>query len=279
MGLYDGEEYFFQTDSHMRFAKGWDSKLIEMYESLAFEKGHRNIILSQFPAPYFVGSDGKDYYPKDDPDFLDYPTSTKVVNTWSGVWAGHRVDMDLSKPQPTQTVLGALLFSHGNIVNELPYDERICFMGEELCYAIRAYTRGWEMYAPNEMVAWHFYKRQERPKIWKDNLSDRSWTALEMYSQTVQKDVLLAIERGTFGIADFNKYLEYQELIGINFEDYYRDEMPIKANMGLLITETEFDEEFNMIEIAKTGYCTEGLHSQCLADQECMCLCHGGKNE
>ena len=30
MELYDNEDYFFQVDSHMRFAKGWDTKLKNM---------------------------------------------------------------------------------------------------------------------------------------------------------------------------------------------------------------------------------------------------------
>jgi len=91
-------------------------------------------------------------------------------------------------------------------------------MGEELCFAIRAYTRGYALYAPNEMLATHFYKRDERPKIWRDNVAGRSWTDLEMHSQQVQKRVLLGADEGVYGIGDYQKYLDYQDMIGINFE-------------------------------------------------------------
>jgi hypothetical protein len=275
MELYDGEDYFFQTDSHMRFAKGWDTKLIEMYKWSANDAGTYKIILSQFPAAYTIFTDGSESYIVDDPDFWSSPSWTSVVNTWSGVWAGNREKMeDFSHPHKTHTVLGALLFSHGDIVDEIPYDERISFMGEELCFAIRAYTRGWHLYAPHEMLAWHFYKREERPKIWKDNVAGRSWTDIEMASQRIQKEVLLGNEQGIFGIGDYNKYLEYQEMIGINFAKFYNEEIDTKVNLGLITTDTIFDDDFNMIEIAMSGYCTQNIHSQCLAKDNCDCVCH-----
>lgn len=278
MELYDGEDFFFQVDAHMRFAKGWDTSLINMYNWCVKDAGSHKVILSQFAAPFIVGSDDKDYYIHDDPDFWDRPSWTSVVNTWAASWAGHRQEIeDLSVPAKTHTVLCGLLFTHGDFVKEIPYDERISFMGEELCIAIRAYTRDWHLYAPNEILAWHFYKREERPKIWKDNVAGRSWSDIEMSSQRVQQSVLLGEEQGIYGIGDYQKYLDYQELIGIDFAKFYAEEMGRKVNLGILNTEIEFDENFNLIEISKTGYCLKGLHSQCLAKDECDCTCHKGE--
>lgn len=275
MELYDEEDYFFQVDSHMRFAKGWDSKLINMLSLTQKNAKNNKIILSQFPAPYESLTNGEDYYIKGDPDFWDEPSWTSVVNTWNGVWAGNREKM-LSKeyPHKSHTILAGFLFAPGYIVHEIPYDERISFMGEELCFALRAYTRGWEIYAPNEMLSWHFYKREDRPKIWKDNIVGRSWSDIEMKSQRVQRDVLLGVERGTYGIDDYHKYLEYQELIGINFEKFYENELSDKVNLGTITQEIEFDKEFNLVEVAKSGYCINGLHSKCFAEDLCFCSCH-----
>lgn len=274
MELYDGEDFFFQTDSHMRFAKGWDTKLKGMLEWCQGEQGTDKIILSQFPAPYLPLTDGTDHFPQGDPDFWDKPSWTSVLNTWSGAWGGRREKIKkLHTPKYSHTVLGALIFAPGFIVNEIPYDERISFMGEELCFAIRAYTRGWHIYAPNEMVAWHFYKRKDRPKIWNDNIAGRSWTDIELKSQAVQRNVLLGIEEGVYGIGDYDKYLEYQKMIKINFEDFYHKEMSESLNLGLVTEETKFDENFNLIQVAKTGYCTNGIHSRCDAEV-CTCICH-----
>lgn len=275
MELYAGEDYFFQVDSHMRFARGWDSDLKQMLEWCQKKQGTEKIILSQFPAPYTILSNGQEYYPKNDQYFWSKPSWTSVVNTWTGVWAGNREPLvDRTVPNYSHTVLAGLLFAVGSLVEEVPYDERISFMGEELCFAIRAYTRGWHIYAPHKMVAWHYYKREEDPKIWKDNTSKRSWSQIEMFSQRVQRDVLLGIEQGTYGIGDYQKYLEYQELIGINFADFYKNEIDERVNLGLLTQEIKFDENFKMIEVAITGYCNTGKHDQCFLLEDCDCICH-----
>lgn len=276
MELYDGEDYFFQVDSHMRFAPGWDTELKNMLAWCQEQEGTEKIILSQFAAPYQILTNGSEYYLKNDKYFWSKPSWTSVVNTWTGVWAGNREELyDRRNPNYSHTVLGALLFAPGFIVNEIPYDPRISFMGEELCFAIRAYTRGWHIYAPHKMLAWHFYKREEDPKIWKDKKQGQgSWTNIEMKSQQVQRDVLLGIEQGIYGIGDYNKYLEYQKMIGIDFADFYKTEMSEKINLGLLTQEISFDENFNLVEIAKTGYCNNGMHARCFAIENCDCICH-----
>jgi hypothetical protein len=280
MELYDGQDYFFQVDSHMRFARGWDTSLKNMLKKCQKESGNKKIILSQFPAPYTIFTDGTEYYPKGDPDFWDDPSWTSVVNTWNGVWAGNREKIkDKTKPHKSHTILAGYMFAPGEIVNDVPYDERISFMGEELCFAIRAYTRGWEIYAPHVMLSWHFYKREDRPKIWKDNIVGRSWSDIEMYSQRVQKDVLLGVEEGVFGIGDHSKYLEYQKMIGINFESFYANDLKDKVNLGTITQEIEFDEEFNLVQVAKSGYCIKGFHSKCFAKDLCFCKCHSELGE
>jgi hypothetical protein len=269
MELYDEEDYFFQIDSHMRFAKGWDTKLKNMLSMCQEEQKTDKIILSQFPAPYEIFTDGKDHYPIGDEDFWSEPSWTSVINTATGVWAGHRENIeDKSKPHYSHTVLGALIFAPGYITKEIPYDERISFMGEELCFAIRAYTRDWHIYAPNEMVAWHFYTRRDRPKIWHDNFLKRSWTSIEMESQRIQKNILLAVEQGVYGIHDYKKYIDYQKMIGINFEEFYASGIiDEKINMASII------EELDFFSPRRTGYCLNGIHSSCKIKQ-CECKCH-----
>jgi glycosyltransferase involved in cell wall biosynthesis len=278
MSLYDGEDFFFQIDSHMLFEPDWDKKLIAMYDWCAKDAGTDKVILSQFAAPYEVFTDGSLNFPEGDDKYWDGPSWTSVVNTWAATWAGNREKMeDLTHPHPTHTVLAAILFTTGDFVKDIPYDDRISFMGEELCIALRAYTRGYQMYAPNEMIAYHHYKREDQPKIWRDNIQgERAWSEIEMNSQQVQRRVLLGEDEGIFGIGDYQKYLDYQKMVGIDFKTFYSEEIDRKVNMALITTDTIFDEDFNMIEISMSGYCTNGLHSQCLAYDHCDCDCHEG---
>lgn len=234
MGLYCGQDFYLQLDSHMRLAKNWDSELVSMYENCVETTANKKIILSQFPAPYEVHTDGSIYYPKNHQELWDRPSWSKVHNRDHGAWSAIRQEIeDLSVPHPSQTVLAGYLFAPKEFVDEIPYDERISFMGEELCIAVRAYTRGWLIYAPNKMLAWHYYKRKRSPKVW-NQMEDASrplkWISMEMESKKTQKAILLAEELGTFGVSDFEKYLEYQDIIGINFYDFYKDEINKKVN-------------------------------------------------
>lgn len=269
MDLYDNQDYFFQIDSHMRFAKHWDSKLKNMLLLAQNDAQTEKIILSQFPAPYFIGSDNKEHYPKNDPYLWDRPSWTKPFNTHKGVWAGLRQDMDdFSKPHKSQTVLAGYIFAPGNIVKEVPYDDRISFMGEELCFALRAYTRFWEIYAPNEMLVWHFYKRVDDPKIWKGSGFNK-WMKIEKESSEIQRKVLLGLEKGDYGIGDKKRYFEYQDSIGIDFHEFYlSDKISYKENMSVLIQEIDFNDT-----PPKTQYCISNIHNEC---QEilCKCECH-----
>jgi hypothetical protein len=272
MEMYGGQDYFLQLDSHMRFAKHWDAKMIDIHKQAQKIAKTEKVILSQFPAPYEVHTGGKDYYPQGDKDYWSDPSWTSVVNTYAGVWAGHRMTMeDKTKPHRSHTILAAYVFAPGYITKEVPYDERICFMGEELCFAIRAFTRNWEIYAPNEMLLWHFYQRKSHTKIWnqrEDAIRKYRWIDLETLSQNTQKDILLGIEQGVYGIGDKKKYEEYQKMIGIDFKKFYGYEVDQKINDSLLVQEITFEED-----IKKSNYCLTNRHSDCKV-KDCQCECH-----
>jgi hypothetical protein len=227
MEEYNGQEFFFQTDSHMRFAPNWDVRMITMLDKAQNLAKTKKVILSQFPAPYKIFTNGKEHFPVGDPYYWSDPSWTSVVRTDSDVWAGNREFMsNKKKPCPSWTVLAGYIFAPGSLPLEVPYDDRISFMGEELCFAVRAYTRGWKIYAPNEMLIWHFYNRKGRPKVWsqRDNVGRKTmWPELELISHQVQRDVLTGKEQGIYGIGNEKLYKQYQRMIGIDFNEFYKN--------------------------------------------------------
>lgn len=275
MEHYNGEDYFFQIDSHERFAKHWDTKILKIMKQAQEDAGTDKIILSQYPAPYTIHTGNRDYYIKNDKDFWDRVSWTSVVNTWYGAWAGHRQEIeDKTKPHPSYTVLAGYLFAHGSFVKEIPYDERISFMGEELCIAIRAYTRGWKIYAPQEMLVWHFYTRKDRPKVWSqidDSMREHKWVDLEMQSKKIQEHILRGKEEGIYGIGDKNKYLEYQKMIGIDFNKFYDRVLREKINKAVLIEDIGPEESK-----PESGWCRNKEHIHC-ETKNCKCFCHEKK--
>lgn len=277
MEEYKGEDFFFQIDSHERFAKSWDTKIVEMFNQASSMAKTNKIILSQYPEPYEPHTDGKDHYIKGNSSLWDRVSWTAVRNNWHGCWTGCRQEIeDKTKPHITHSILAGYVFASGSFVEEIPYDERISFMGEELCIAIRAYTRGWKIYAPNEMLVWHFYKRRGESKPWTqmdDSVRDIKWVDLEMESKKTQELVLRGIEKGVYGIEDHDLYLEYQDLVGINFDEFYNKGISEKINKAALTEELDFLES-----VKKSGWCSGGEHNQC-ETSGCECQCHPKEDE
>ena len=244
MELYSGEDFYLQIDSHMRFAKSWDTELINMISITKEISKNNKVVLSQFPAPYEIHTNGAEYYPKNSMELWTVPSWSRVYNRKFGAWSAERQRMeDLSVPHPTHTLLAGYIFSTGNFINEIPYDERISFMGEELCLALRAYTRGWSLYAPNKMLLWHYYKRKRSPKVWNQReeiFKKYKWMDLEMKSKSVQRNILTGKEVGVYGVGDYEKYLEYQEMIGFNFSEFYDKIMSAKVNNSVTTQELNF---------------------------------------
>lgn len=244
MEMYEGESFYLQLDSHMRAVEGWDIKLKDMYDVSTKLAKTDKIILSQYPAAYEIHTGGKEYFVQDHEELWSTPSWSRVHNRDNGSWSSIRQKIeDLSQPHISHTVLAGYLFAPASFVSEIPYDERITFMGEELCIAIRSYTRNWLIYAPNEMLFWHFYKRKQSPKIWnqvEDTKRSVKWMDLEMNSKRIQRSILLGEDHGVFGIGDYNKYLEYQDMIGINFADFYQNQMHKKVNSGVRSQEIVF---------------------------------------
>jgi len=244
MEMYREEDFYLQIDSHMRCSDGWDTKIKNTYRQSVELSGTEKIILSQYPAAYEIHTGGKEYFIQEHEELWSEPTWSRVHNRDNGSWSSIRERFDdLSSPHPSHTVLAGYLFAPGIFVKEIPYDERISFMGEELCIAIRAYTRYWKIYAPNEMLFWHFYKRKQSPKIWnqiEDIKRPLKWIEMEMESKRIQKNILTGKEQGTFGVGDYDKYIEYQKLIGINFNEFYNEEINKKVNKNVNTQEIIF---------------------------------------
>jgi hypothetical protein len=275
--MYKGEDFFLQIDSHMRAELHWDSKIKKMYKESTEIANTKKIIMSQYPAAYEIHTDGKEHFFKDHEELWSIPTWSKVHNREDGSWSSLRQEFkDLSRPHVSHTVLAGYLFAPSAFVEEIPYDERISFMGEELCIAIRAYTRGWQMYAPNEMLFWHFYKRKRSPKVWNqmdDAKRPRKWMDIEMESKRTQKNILTGREQGVFGIGSQEKYLEYQELIGINFNNFYDNHLSKKVNKAVLVEEINFS---GMVKLSK--WCIDEEHKEC-ETKGCECNCHNKGEE
>ena len=225
MELYTGQEYFLQIDSHTRFAPGWDLICIDQLNRAKNISGHSRVLLSYFPAPYEPERNGGMYLITNNPKVKGYPTRQKISLNKRKQWTAERFEFDSKvkeDPELSETVLGGFMFSDASIIEEVPYDPEISFFGEEVCFAMRSWTRGWDIYSPSKNIVYHFYSRGGYSKIWKDrNLRGISWKELEEISYNKQKRILCGEEEGVFGAGNVRTLAEYEIFTNTNFKDFY----------------------------------------------------------
>ena len=227
MDLYDGEDYFLQIDSHTQFEKGWDTTCIK--ELNALERVSQKNILSAYPLPYTDLGPNKtvllntSYGNK----LPTHTTKHSLSIREDGVsWGAKRVLFENPKdfiPEKSNTVLAGFIFARGSIVKEIPYDPEISFFGEEVCFAMRAWTRGYEIYSPKVKILYHHYSRPYSPKIWQERAVIREipWDGLQEISREKQRKVLCGIESGIFGAGDVRSLSDYESFAGYNFKKFY----------------------------------------------------------
>jgi len=225
MTLYSGEDYYLQIDSHTMFEKNWDILCIEQLQKAQAIANNKKVILSYFPPPFHVQSNGSITIDKKSKTQLPYPTKQKPKLTKRNEWTAERLelsDKNGKNPELSTTILAGFVFTTGDIVNEVPYDPEISFFGEEICFAVRAWTRGWDIYSPVVTILYHFYTREGYKKIWKDrNIRKLSWKEIEDMSKIKQKRVLCGIEEGIFGVGNYRHIKLYEKMTGIDFKKMY----------------------------------------------------------
>lgn len=226
MDLYDGEEYFLQIDSHTQFEKNWDELCIKEF-SLAKSLSSLTI-LSAYPLPYTtLGHKGSILLNSSYGNELPVHTMKQALSLRDdGLWGSKRVEFDNPKdliPEQSSTVLAGFIFSDGDIVEKIPYDPEISFFGEEACFAMRSWTRGYDIYSPKSKILYHHYTRPYAPKIWKERaiIREKSWDELQRISYDKQERVLCGIESGIFGAGDKRKLSEFESFTGYDFNKFY----------------------------------------------------------
>lgn len=215
---WNGETYTLQLDSHHRFVKGWDTLLKDMITSLQQEGVMKPLLTA------YVTS----YNPKNEPDgrgddpwwlLFDRFTPEGAVFFIPGVVPDWK---NRSLPYPSRFYSGHFAFTLGEFCKEVPHDPSLLFHGEEITIAARAYTWGYDLFAPHRLCVYHEYTRQHRPrKSWEDI---REWSSWDKNSLARMRR-LLNIDGesnpdenfGVYGFGTTRTLQDYEQYAGIRF--------------------------------------------------------------
>ena len=170
--LYDGEDYFLQVDSHTCFEQGWDAKLIEQHAQLMTESDKP--VISTYPKGFVFDDNGLPSYQPCSGRFAMVlrPQAEVSLTEQSAVLRFRCRYVPSDKPLIGCHVAAGFIFSAGNFIEEVPYDPYLYFHGEEQSLAVRAYTRGWDIYHPTTVPLYHLYKKRaegEAPTHWSED--------------------------------------------------------------------------------------------------------------
>jgi len=218
---YQGEKYTFQLDSHHRFVKDWDTKLIKMVKDLQ-AKGYKKPLLTCY-AP--------SYNPKNDPQERSmapwWMTFDRFIPEGAIFFLPASIPdyQNLTDPIPSRFYSAHFAFTLGQFAQEVQHDPNMYFHGEEISIAVRAFTHGYDLFHPHKVVAWHEYTRNGRVKQWDD---DKTWTLKNNESHRRNR-ILFGIEPGCtpcmrkqiepYGFGTERTLEDYERYAGIRFLD------------------------------------------------------------
>jgi hypothetical protein len=212
--LWRGEAYVLQIDSHMRFADAWDQRLLEQLDRCdsAFP------VLTTYPCRYV-------------------PPRVLRETTPPRLGASHFTDQGILRlsatadgpaplrPTPQAFLAGGFAFYPGAMLREVPSDPWMYFSATEPTHSVRAWTHGWDFFAPSENLVYHLYSvdTAHKPAHWHDRadwntLANRGQTrALHLLGteQTFDLDALRAIE--AYGLGHIRTIEDYQGFAGVDF--------------------------------------------------------------
>jgi hypothetical protein len=167
--LWGGETYFVQVDSHLEFYEGWDELYIN---ELRATGSYPMAMLSSYPPGFGRTDEGKLLGEASNGsrlcscEFSTNDVEDHIIRINSGV--GYNGDEDA----PTQIpfVAAGFFFAPARFLLDVPFDPYLpwCFMGEEIMLSMRAWTHGWDIFAPRKNWIAHQYRpgRMGLPKFW-----------------------------------------------------------------------------------------------------------------
>lgn len=215
---YGGEKYTLQLDSHHRFVRNWDEKCITMLQRLN-EAGHDKPVLTAYVPSYNPENDPAERvkevwklnFDRFTPEGVIFMLPAKIENLES-----HTL------PIPTRFFSAHFVFTYGKFILDVPYDPNLYFHGEEISMAVRAYTAGYDLFIPNEIICWHEYTRKGRVRHWDEN---NKWEELNKKSLKRVKQLLNVdgdkadFDFGKYGFGSERTIGDYESYAGIRFED------------------------------------------------------------
>lgn len=260
--LYDGEEYYFQLDSHHRFVKGWDTKLKGTLKDLV-KSGSKKPLLSS-------------YLPSYDPDAKDENRLNDVWRTYIDrfmpegpifIFPESIQNWNKLQPEKARFISGHFIFSYGSFCEEVPYDPNLYFHGEESSLAARAYTWGYDLFHLHRPWVWHHYTREGKSRHWDDvskwnKLNEESFSR---YRKLFGMDGIRRVSYKKYGFGKSRSLKDYEVYSGLRFKD--RNVQQYTLDRKIPPTPFSSKQEYEKNFVSEFKYCID-IHKPSFTEKD-----------
>tara|TARA_B110000503_G_scaffold139065_1_gene226582 strand:- start:82 stop:1083 length:1002 start_codon:yes stop_codon:yes gene_type:complete len=218
----NNEQYYLQIDSHTIFAKNWDRILVN-YHSWIESCLQNNFVITGYPRAF-----------KPNKELTSFNLNTAFKETLGLAFHENKLFDDghysmqksfpagTDKPAKGLLVAGGFIFTKSKFVQEIPYDPKFYFHGEELSLALRLFTHGWDVAHIPRVPLFHLYtdvdnllrKLHWDPEDEKDRVI--KWNELDKKSKERLTHLVHNQLEGLYGLGSHRTVEEFGRICGID---------------------------------------------------------------
>ena len=221
--MFNDETYYFQIDAHMLFDENWDEFFIDNLKEL--KKYHNKPIITAYPLNFNCFTFEEKSYKQDTVSIVatdnDHGRDIKFKRLgYSPPW-GNSYHPSQYKMVHGYHLGGCCIFSEGNFVRNIPYDDSIYFGGEEPMLTLRAWTHGYNIFHAGNIRVYHCWDKQYGGIVQRDLKYDsRESDSRDDRAKKYINSMIRGEIQGQFGIGRERTVEQYIEYSGLDFFNY-----------------------------------------------------------
>ena len=259
--LNNKEDYYLQVDGHMLFEKDWDIRLIDHYEEI--KESYDKPIITNYVPTRSRAEDGSINFYKNVNDLSCgkiIPMNNLLDESQSACLMLSGVGQNWLELNYTEHYLisAHFIFSEMKFIEDIMPDPLLTMVGEETIPAIRAYTRGYRMFAIKPGIVWHKNK-WHGVKYEFDRYFDirntgeffEHFDRRQLWAAVRTMEISLGKITGFWGATSIDALKDYEIKSGIDYIKFY-------DNMRLFIADNPEDQRLersrNMFKIYDEKY-------------------------
>lgn len=213
LDFLENEYWYLQIDSHMKFARHWDSICFDQWNLCKQDNAVLSTGLPGCTYEHDIKENLKQAFSLEYNGFN--PFCVPVIR------AGKSVAKEL-KPYLHQLMVAHFMFCKSDVIRKVPIDPRIYFMGEEMLYSLRLFTHGYDIFAPFRSPMLHYYApNKARPRQWQ---LDPKWRQLMSKSCQIIRTAFNCLKEnespeilGYYGLGHTRSLEDFENFLGVCF--------------------------------------------------------------